>query len=102
MLWSNWISFAIGAWLFVTGWIPALQGEWNMIIFGAAAALFGFLAYKSWQGIVNGLLGVWIFLSGIWFGLNYPQNFLLVGIAMVILGIWGATYHTHDVAHGTA
>jgi hypothetical protein len=101
---SNWASFVLGIWFFISGLIPSLQAEWNMLILGIVAAVFGFIAYETWQGIVNGLIGVWFFLSAIWFSLILPWNFLILGAAMAILGIWGATTHnTPTVApHGAA
>ncbi|MEJ2634297.1 MAG: SPW repeat protein [Calditrichia bacterium] len=103
-MWASWMSFIIGIWLFVSGWIPGLEGEVNMIIAGALAFMFGFIAYKTWQGVINGLLGAWIFVSGIWFGLDNPANYLIIGVAMAILGLWGALPHEHEhhVEHTTA
>lgn len=102
--WFNWISFVFGIWFFISGLVPALQHNWNMIILGIVAAVFGFIAYQSWQGIVNGVIGVWFFLSAIWFHLVAPWNFLILGAAMAILGIWGATSHhtPHTESHGIA
>ena len=78
-MWSMWISFAIGVWVFLSGLIPSLQAEWNLIIFGAAAAVFGFISFRDWQGIANGIGGIWLFLSGIWFMIMSPMNFLITG-----------------------
>lgn len=103
-MWTNWVSLAIGAWIFISGWIPAVQSEWNLIIFGVLAAVFGFASYKNWQGIVNGVAGIWLFLCGIWFMIMAPANFLITGIVMVLLGLWGALYHSHtgEVTHTAA
>ncbi len=103
-MWSMWISFAIGVWVFLSGLIPSLQAEWNLIIFGAAAAVFGFISFRDWQGIANGIGGIWLFLSGIWFMIMSPMNFLITGFAMGLLGIWGAlaeTKHHGEISHGT-
>lgn len=103
-MWSNWISFILGIWFFISGLIPALQGDWNMIILGIAAAVFGFIAFQTWQGIVSGIIGVWFFLSAIWFNLVVPWNFIILGAVMAALGIWGAlSYHTpHTASHSPA
>ena len=103
-MWANWITFIVGIWLFLSGLIPSLQGEANMIIAGAVAIVFGFIAVKTWQGVINGILGVWIFLSGLWFMIEAPANYLIVGAVMAILGIWGAIPHTgsQTVSHTTA
>lgn len=93
MWWFNWFSLVLGVWFFISGLIPALQGDWNMIILGIVAAICGFIAYQTWQGIVNGIIGIWFFLSAIWFHLVVPWNFIILGAAMAILGIWGATIH---------
>lgn len=104
MWWFNWFSLALGAWFFISGLIPALQGDWNMIILGIIAAICGFIAYQTWQGIVNGAIGIWFFLSAIWFHLVAPWNFIILGAAMAILGIWGATTHhtPHAASHSPA
>ena len=81
-MWTNWISFLIGLWIFFSGLVPQLRAEWNLIIFGILAVLFGFASYKNWQGIINGIGGVWLFLSGIWFVLMAPANFVITGIIM--------------------
>ena len=103
-MWSMWVSFAIGLWVFLSGLIQALQTEWNLIIFGAAAAIFGFISFRDWQGIVNGVGGIWLFLCGIWFIIMSPINFLITGFVMGLLGLWGAlaeTEHHGEVSHGT-
>lgn len=103
-MWANWISLVIGIWLFLSGLIPGLQAQGNMIAVGALAIIFGFIAYKSWQGVVNGILGVWIFLSGLWWHLGAPANYIVVGIIMAVAGIWGGLEHTkpHKVTEKTA
>lgn len=103
-MWSNWISLVIGIWLFISGLIPALRVEGNMLIAGALAVIFGFIAYKTWQGVVIGILGVWIFLSGLWWHLGGPANYIIVGIVMAILGVWGGFQHTkpHGMVEKTA
>ncbi|MEJ2637377.1 MAG: hypothetical protein P8184_19075 [Calditrichia bacterium] len=101
-MWSNWVTFILGIWLFISGLIPSLQGDGNLIATGILAVIFGFIASRTWQGVVNGVLGIWIFLSGIWFMLVSPANFLIVGAIMAIVGIWGAIPSSEDVAHHTA
>jgi hypothetical protein len=104
MLWSNWISFVLGVWFFISGLIPALQADWNMIILGIVAAAAGFIAFESWQGIINGLIGVWFFLSAVWFNLVLPWNFLILGAVMAILGLWAGLSHSthHTPSHSPA
>jgi hypothetical protein len=103
-MWANWVSFIIGLWFFLSGLVPGLQAEWNMVILGIAAVIFGFIAYESWQGIANGIIGIWMFLSGVWFSLIFPWNFLIFGAAMAILGAWGASTQQKagTISHGTA
>ena len=74
-----------------------------MVISGILAVIFGFIAARTWQGIINGVLGIWIFLTGVWFLLNVPVNYFVVGIIMTILGFWGGFPQSHqDMAHRTA
>ncbi len=93
-MWALWITFILGVWFFVSGIIPGLIAEWNMIIFGLITMIFGFIGYfndrKSWQAVLCGIIGIWFFLSGIWFGLIASWNFIIFGIILAILGIWGA------------
>ena len=92
-MWYSWISFVLGIWFIISGIIPALQGNWNMIILGLVAAVFGFISYRTWQGIVNGIIGLWFFLSAIWFHLVLPWNFIILGVIMAALAIWDALSH---------
>jgi hypothetical protein len=103
-MWTNWISFIIGLWIFFSGFFMNLRAEWNLIIFGILAIIFGFATYRSWQGVVNGIAGIWLFLSGIWFMILGPANFIITGIIIAILGIWGALAEnpTRTVSHKTA
>ncbi len=89
-MWINWNSFIIVLWIFFCRFFMNLRAEWNLIIFGILAIIFGFASYKSWQGIVNGIAGIWLFLSGIWFIIIGPANFIITGIIKAILGRWSA------------
>ena len=103
-MWTNWISFLIGLWIFFSGLVPRLRAEWNLIIFGILAVIFGFISYRNWQGITNGIGGVWLFLCGVWFIILAPANFVITGIIMALLGLWGALSETPqgEVSHRVA
>ena len=81
-----------------------VQPDRNMIILGLVAAVFGFISFKTWQGISNGIIGLWFFLSAIWFHLVLPWNFIILGIVMAALALWDAlSHHTpHAASHSTA
>ena len=101
-MWSVWITLLIGVWFFISGLIPNLSATWNLIIFGIAAIVFGFIAYfsnqKYWSGLINGIIGIWMLLCGIWFGLNGAWNFIIFGIIMVILALINAASRPEKAA----
>ena len=103
-MWTGWVSFIGGAWLIVSGFIPGVQTDANLIATGAGLVVFGFASIPNLQGIANGLIGIWLLLSGIWFGIVAPWNFLLFGVCAAILGIWNAVgphtdYHPRGTMH---
>jgi hypothetical protein len=96
IMWQGWMDFAVGVWLIVSGFIPALQTPSSMIVAGIVAFVFGFWGaarVNSWQGTINGILGVWLFLSGIAFSLIVPWNFFISGAVIGILAIWNVAQH---------
>ena len=96
-MWALWVTALIGAWFFVSGLIPVLMAEWNAVILGIAAVVFGLIGAlansRVWQGYINALIGIWFFLNGVWFGILAPWNFVIFGIVMFIFGLWGALKH---------
>jgi len=93
-MWALWITLIIGIWFIISGLFPTLIANWNFIIFGIAAIIFGFTAFfsnkKLWQGLINGIIGIWMLLNGIWIALTGSWNFIVFGIVLLILSIWGA------------
>jgi len=106
-MWQGWIDLAVGIWLIVSGFVPALRTPASMLVAGAVAIVFGFWGASranSWQGTINGIIGIWLFLSAIWFSLVVPWNFFVFGVAVAILAIWNIAQNpentqTHMHAH---
>lgn len=92
-MWQGWINLILGAWLILSGFIPALRTPANIIIVGILAIIFGFWVYKDWRGDVAGILGIWAFLSGVWWNLLSPGNFIIVGLLLGIVGLWEGISH---------
>lgn len=77
--WQDWITAALGAWLFLSPWIFPLRlpngavsasGElWNLWISGAAVLTLALNArqiFAAWKEWANTGLGIWLFVSA-WF-----------------------------------
>lgn len=95
-MWQAWLDLAVGIWLIICGFVPALQTPASMIVAGIVAFVFGFWGAaraNSWQGTVNGIIGIWLFLSAVAFGLVVPWNFFISGIVVGILAIWNISVH---------
>lgn len=95
-MWQGWFDLAVGIWLIISTFIPAIRTPASMIAAGAAAVLFGFWGAgrrNSWQGTLNGIIGIWLILSGIWFYLAVPWNFFFSGLVIGILAIWNVAGH---------
>ncbi len=86
-MWQAWVNVILGLWLVVSGFIPTVQVNWNMIICGILIAILGFTVSKKWPAIVVGILGVWILISGLVSSLIVPVNFIIAGIVVLILSL---------------
>lgn len=101
IMWQSWINLAIGLWLILCGFVPALQTPDSMIIPGILALIFGFWSttrVSSWEGVINGIAGIWLFLSGLWFQFYLPWNFLVIGGIITVLSLWNLAEHP-DPSH---
>ncbi len=99
-MWQAWLNIAVGIWLIICAFVPALWTPASMIVPGVVSFVFGFWGggmESSWQGYVNGVIGTWLFLSGIWFMLYEPWNFFLSGIVVTVLAIWNSIQHQHPM-----
>ncbi|HBY19312.1 MAG TPA: hypothetical protein DEH00_09120 [Candidatus Marinimicrobia bacterium] len=86
-MWQAWVNVILGLWLVVSGFIPSLQANWNMIIAGIVIAILGFTVSKEWPAIVAGVVGIWIFISGLVPSLIAPINFIIAGIVVLIVSL---------------
>ncbi|MCD6234568.1 MAG: SPW repeat protein [Candidatus Marinimicrobia bacterium] len=101
-MWQAWVNVILGLWLVVSGFIPGVQVNWNMIIAGILIALLGFTASKKWPAIVAGILGIWIFISGLFPSLIVQINFIIAGLAVLILSLILALQKTPGETKTTA
>lgn len=69
--WQDWVTLAVGAWLFVAPWWlygPTAAGAvlWNSWLVGAALAMLALVAifkFQEWEEWVNGAIGLWLIVS---------------------------------------
>ncbi|BFN36169.1 SPW repeat protein [Fidelibacter multiformis] len=101
-MWQAWVNVILGLWLVVSGFIPGVQVNWNMIIAGILIALLGFTASKKWPAIVAGIVGIWIFISGLVPSLIVQLNFIIAGIVVLILSLVLALQKTPEEPKTTA
>ncbi len=98
-MWALWITLLIGLWLLFSGFTSSLVVNWNMVIFGIGAIVFGFIAYfanrKNWQGFITGFIGIWLLVSGIWLEFITSWNFLIFGILIAMLSLGGTLSRSH-------
>lgn len=95
-MWSHWISLAIGVWVFISGFFPGVQADANFFVTGIVTMIFGFMAYKTFQGIVIGIIGIWLFANGIILNIEYPANYFIFGALMVVFALWGGLTHSPE------
>jgi hypothetical protein len=57
-MWQGIITFAVGLWLIASGIRVDFESQTNLIVCGIIVLVFGFAAYKNWQGIFVGILGI--------------------------------------------
>ena len=95
-MWQGWFDLAVGIWLIISAFVPAIRTPASMVAAGATAIIFGFWGAgrrNSWQGTINGLIGIWLLISAIWLFLAVPWNFFFSGVVIGILAIWNIASH---------
>jgi len=96
-MWQAWLNFILGAWLFVSGFIPALHTAsgklWDYLIVGILALIFSaWIAKRRWPQWLNLILALWLIIGAFipWTGTAVAVNSIIVGILMAIFGLWAA------------
>lgn len=98
-LWPNWLTLALGAWLFISPWTFTMAGggyspdAWVVGFLIAALSIGALAQVTEWEDWGNLILGAWLFISP-WVlgysGVAAPAwNSYLVGLAVAAISIWG-------------
>jgi hypothetical protein len=103
--WQDWITLALGVWLFASPWVLGYAGQpapaWNSWVLGVIVAIVAAVAliqFAEWEEWVNVILGAWVLVSP-WimgFAQNGPAplwNHVVVGLLVGGLSLWDALEH---------
>ncbi len=85
-MWQGRVHFIIGIWLMVSSHSPDLIHPFPILLSGLISVIFGFWAYRRWEGIALGLLGVVLFIYGCFFWQGSGLNLIRIGILETVLG----------------
>lgn len=80
----------MGIWLFISGLIPAIITQGNMIASGIAVFILGIITLRTFNGIILAIIGAWLFFSALLINLAVSANFIVCGILVFLFAIWGA------------
>lgn len=97
--WQDPVNLVLGAWLIVSPWALAHQGEavptWNAVVLGlliAAAAIWEMVQVKAWQEWANVVFGLWLIASPWVLGFAAVTaamyNAVIIGIIAAVLALW--------------
>jgi SPW repeat-containing protein len=94
--WEDWLSAALGLWLFVSPWVIGygdMAAAQNAVVVGfllLAAEFVEFAAFRPWEEWANAALGIWLIISPWVFGaaLIAAVNFGVTGVLVLGLALY--------------